>query len=342
MFYSIQFLRGIAALMVVMTHVAHKGEQYGTGSLDWFHIGGDGVELFFVISGFIMCSTTHNKNTSFLKFIKNRIERIIPLYWILSFVALMVFIISPGLVNSSGGTTGVIESFFLVPNGDKFLIQNGWTLSYEFYYYIIFSLFILLTSNRFIRYTGVVITIVTLSIIGVLFKPESPYLSFLSSNLLLGFVFGVFSFIFYTYLRPGKYIALGLIVAGVSYLVFKNELGAPEVIFGRAITSGLPMFIIFLGMISLEGWFSKNKGGIAYLFEQLGNSSYSLYLVHPFVLSPVAMVLNRLGYLNSFVFSFGIIAISITAGLVTFYLLERPIAKALKKKGDVTIPGAVG
>ena len=56
-----------------------------------------------------------------------------------SVFALIVFLISPNLINSSGGETGIFESFFLIPNGSKFLINNGWTLSYEFYYYFIFS-----------------------------------------------------------------------------------------------------------------------------------------------------------------------------------------------------------
>ena len=54
MLYSIQFLRGIAALLVVMAHTAHKGNIYNTETLSWFHIGGSGVDLFFIISGFIL------------------------------------------------------------------------------------------------------------------------------------------------------------------------------------------------------------------------------------------------------------------------------------------------
>lgn len=72
MLYSIQFLRGIAALLVVMAHTAHKGNIYNTETLSWFHIGGSGVDLFFIISGFIMCYTTHNKNLTIISFLTLR------------------------------------------------------------------------------------------------------------------------------------------------------------------------------------------------------------------------------------------------------------------------------
>ena len=103
MLYSVQFLRGIAALMVVISHTSFKGQQYSVDTLQWYHIGGSGVDLFFIISGFIMCYTTYNKKVNFLNFMRNRFIRIIPLYWVLSFFALIVFLISPNLINSSGG-----------------------------------------------------------------------------------------------------------------------------------------------------------------------------------------------------------------------------------------------
>lgn len=123
MIYSIQYLRGIAALLVVLHHATHKGFQYGNSSLDWLKIDSSGVDLFFIISGFIMCYTTHNKSIDFYTFIKNRIERIIPLYWFFSVLALIIFLIAPQYVNSSGGNTGVLASFLLIPNGQKYLVN---------------------------------------------------------------------------------------------------------------------------------------------------------------------------------------------------------------------------
>ena len=91
MIYSIQYMRAIAALLVVMTHVATKGAKYGSDPLSWFNVGGAGVDLFFIISGYIMCHTVEHKESNFPSFIKARVHRIIPLYWTLTTFALVVF-----------------------------------------------------------------------------------------------------------------------------------------------------------------------------------------------------------------------------------------------------------
>jgi hypothetical protein len=103
---------------VLLHHAAWKGVQYSTDPLSWFHVGSAGIDLFFIISGFIMCFATENKHQqkgSFRKFIKNRVLRIIPLYLILTTVALIVYIIYPEKVNSTGGKTSIIDSYFLIP-----------------------------------------------------------------------------------------------------------------------------------------------------------------------------------------------------------------------------------
>ena len=103
-------MRAIAALLVVFHHAAWKGEQYSTNPLAWFSIGSIGVDLFFIISGFIMCHTVNNKKVLFSSFIKARFIRIVPLYWVLTSMALVVFLFFPEKVNSSGGVTDVLAS----------------------------------------------------------------------------------------------------------------------------------------------------------------------------------------------------------------------------------------
>ena len=327
MFFSIQFLRGIAALMVVLTHIAHKGQQYGTGSLNWFHVGGNGVDLFFIISGFIMCVTTHNKKITLLNFLLHRVIRIIPLYWVLSLAALIVFLIAPQMVNSSGGKTGIIQSFFLIPDGVKFLIQNGWTLSYEFYYYLIFAVFIFLTDVRSMRYLGVSLTILLLSVIGLILQPVTPLPAFLFSNMLLEFMLGVLGFVIISNVKLGQVSACLMIVLGLSWVTYNNLYGAPELPFGKVVTSGLPMFLIFLGSLTLEPWFATSRGWLVGAFAQVGNSSYSLYLIHPFVLSPVALILKKLGVLSPGLFTAALLSGSVICGLLTYRLIEKPLGR---------------
>ncbi|NIE98547.1 acyltransferase [Pantoea sp. Acro-805] len=333
MFYSIQFLRGIAALMVVLTHIAHKGQQYGTGSLNWFHVGGNGVDLFFIISGFIMCVTTHNKKITLLNFLLHRVIRIIPLYWLLSLAALIIFLVAPQMVNSSGGKTGIIQSFFLIPDGVKFLIQNGWTLSYEFYYYLIFSVFIFLTDIRSIRYLGVSLTILLLSGMGLILQPTTPFPAFLFSNMLLEFMLGVLGFVIISNIKLSKISACLMIMLGLTWVTYNNVYGTPDLPFGKVVTSGLPMFLIFLGALSLEPWFATSHGWLVRAFEQIGNSSYSLYLVHPFILSPVALILKKLGLLSPALFTVVLLSGAVISGLLTYRFIEKPLGRLTQRWG---------
>src|SRR5687768_4763171 len=133
---SIQIMRGIAAVMVVLLHISVKGGQYGNGALGGFLIGGAGVDLFFIISGYIMCISTAGKQLNFYEFFLHRIQRIIPLYWFSTTVALGIYLYNPGLINTSGGETSIWASYTLIPTRNRLLNSNGWTLSFEFFFYL--------------------------------------------------------------------------------------------------------------------------------------------------------------------------------------------------------------
>src|SRR5262245_20527151 len=80
---SIQYLRAAAALMVVFFHAEGMAAEYfNIGCLPSF--GAVGVDIFFIISGFIMWVTTAPERTTASSFIVNRIVRIVPLYWLVT------------------------------------------------------------------------------------------------------------------------------------------------------------------------------------------------------------------------------------------------------------------
>lgn len=98
MLNNIQVLRGFAALIVVVFHIVGASNSYKmpaeifglTGAL-----GRSGVDIFFVISGFIMVYTQYNKKTKPLSFIKDRIIRVVPIYWVFSFLFLALYFVMP-------------------------------------------------------------------------------------------------------------------------------------------------------------------------------------------------------------------------------------------------------
>jgi len=327
MILSMQYMRAVAALLVVIHHARFKASIYSTNPLEWFNVGGAGVDLFFIISGFIMCYTVDNKKISVRKFLIARVKRIIPLYWVLTSFALLVFMFYPDKINSSGGVTNIAASYFLFPTTDSYLIKNGWTLSYEFLFYSLFAIGLLLTTK--IRFLIPIILIVTLVSAGAFYETNNPILNFMTDQFLLEFVFGIFLFYFFKKVTLNTVVGFTFITLATLgfYMANLNQLNYP-----RVIEYGLPALLLFIGMLSFEPFFQKNKSHpILMLFENMGNSSYSLYLLHPFVLVATTMVLVKLdltehGYLFVALLSIS----SIIGGHLCYLLLEKNLQKIVR------------
>ncbi len=323
-------MRAIASLLVVFHHAAWKGEQYSTNPLHWFHVGSIGVDLFFVISGFIMCYTVDNKKVDFWSFIKARFFRIIPLYWVLTFLALIVYLIFPGKVNSSGGATDVLASFTLIPTNGKYLINNGWTLSYEFLFYFIFSTCLML--NRPIKYLLPCTIIIIAYTIGCFLGEVNYLVTFFTSEYLLEFVFGILAFYLSKRVSANLYVGAILIALSTVMLFIVNiNLSFTEP--SRIIQFGVPSLLFFVGMIFMEPMFIlKSNKGLSRILKTLGDSSYSLYLFHPFVLVACSIVLSFLGLTEYGGIFVGILVVtSLLSGHICYLILERPISKIIKK-----------
>lgn len=322
MIISIQYMRGIAALLVVFSHIAHKVSQHSPNNIYLpSNIGELGVDLFFIISGFIMVYISSVKENNIYDFLTSRFVRIIPLYWILTTAALLVYLYEPSLINSSGGTTSIINSYFLIPDENKFLVQNGWTLSYEFYFYFIFSIGIFISYKN--RSTVVTFILIALATYG--FYQNSD--EFIFNSFLIEFALGIISFQLYSKLpslRPA-YI-YSFITISLSGFIFLDT-GI------RIIDNVLPVFFLFLTILYLEPFFQKNSKFILLKFtEMIGNSSYSLYLLHPFVLSGITIILNKEFIHNhSYLYSFIMLSMSIFLGFLCFKYIETTSSKLLKK-----------
>ena len=329
MVLSVQYMRAIAALLVVLHHSIEKGVQYNMISKSWFDIGGElGVNLFFIISGYIMCHATYNKKIDFKKFLKARFIRILPLYWVLTTVVLVIYFISPELINSSGGTTSVIDSYFLIPSGNSYLVQNGWTLSYEFYFYFIFALG--LSAVAYMKYLIPIIIIALLVLIGVFVQFDTPILKFLTNQILLEFLLGIVIFIVFQKCSINKAISVLLIISAVA-LAYWSAQGMVNIY----VFSYVVPLLFFIGMIGLESSFVNLQQSIpSKLLEGLGNSSYSLYLIHPFALVVVSKILFLFGaLLPSSLFLLLLIVASLVAGHLCYLLLEKNLTRFFKGLG---------
>ncbi len=140
---SIQTLRALAILTVVLGHLALVEVKFGQGAtvLPAFLIRGlGGIDLFFIISGLMMVITSRGKFHSgkrALSFIYNRLVRIYPLYWIYSFAALAAFLIHPAwwVTNAPENWRDLLVSFLLLPSRRLPLLNVAWMLIHLIYFY---------------------------------------------------------------------------------------------------------------------------------------------------------------------------------------------------------------
>ena len=286
-------MRAIAVLLVMFYHAAWKREIYSESSWDWFNFGEAGVDLFFIISGYIMCYTTYRRKTDIYKFMKARFTRIIPLYWIITCAALLIYLIAPDKINSSGGDRSIFDSFTLLPTQGKYLVQNGWTLSYEFFFYIIFSLGLgfAATKKHFIP----AVILAALVIVGQIFSPSNVYLKFMTDPILIEFIMGIAAFNLLQKYVYSRSTAIFICVSSISMLILISYLGGSN----RVIDYGIPSLFFFIGMVSLEDNFRKHKHHLpSKLLGKIGDSSYSSYLIHPFFLAIGAIVFSKISIAN--------------------------------------------
>jgi exopolysaccharide production protein ExoZ len=183
---SIQYLRGIAAVAVV---TFHQLQGWSAG----FRGGRYGVDLFFIISGFIMIALTDGRSIGPKRFLIDRVARIVPPYWVATISAFVLTVAIAPLNNSSGDPALLLRSLFFIPDlNDQGHIWPtlylGWTLNYEVFFYFIFSLCLLVGERSRLAVLGLALAALTAA--GALLHPRAVPLQVYTSPLLLEFFIG--------------------------------------------------------------------------------------------------------------------------------------------------------
>ena len=271
-------LRALAAIAVVLHHayphyVAMGGNLPLVGAVSqWGFLG---VDIFFVISGFIMAYTTFNKERTFdnaKTFFKHRLFRIYLGYW--PFFVMMLFELywqNPQKLES----LDLFGSFLLVnSNISQLLLPISWSLSYELYFYILF-VFTFLFSIRYLQVLIPLFSIIILSLaLYAFFNLEFSH-SFFYSPFILEFFAGVLLYMYKEYIMKIWILFIAVIIVVIAYGYgieheLKNGLS-------RVSSFGVGSLFIVLSALILE---EKNLFRAGKTFENLGNSSYTLYLSH--------------------------------------------------------------
>ncbi|RYC10016.1 acyltransferase family protein [Ciceribacter ferrooxidans] len=314
--YGIQYLRAAAAIAVVLFHAA---EKLGYS----FAIGAVGVDVFFVVSGFIMWVITERRTPTPAGFLRGRIRRIVPVYWMATAVMIAGGLagLFPNLRLSIGH---VMASFLFVParspsNGEIWpVLVQGWTLNYEMFFYVVFAVALFLPRQW--RFLAIGLLFAALVAAGQIFESDNVFLVTYTRPIILEFVAGMaIGMLWLNRRMPGRLTGVLLIAAGLGGFAVIHLLGLPF----DAWDCGPLATALVLGVVSLEA-----NGGIARaaLPAFLGDASYSIYLWHTFAISVTAKVGMAAG-IPMPALMVSAVAAGILAGAIGYTAFERPTTR---------------
>lgn len=322
--WSIQYLRALAALGVVVFH-ALESTPYK------FHIGQAGVDVFFVVSGFIMTILMLGREDDPRLFLWRRLVRIAPLYWAVTFAALAVSWIKPNFFyRFDGSLENTLLSLLFVPHasadGVAPVLWQGWTLEYEMFFYGLCALCLLAPAGRRLMLLGAALGALTLA--GAALPVGGPAGAVYTNPLLLEFAAGVaLATAWRRGLMARPLLGAAALIAGLGAFV-AHHFGILPVSGLRALDWGLPALLTVAGAVSLEaaGRVPRSRASLL-----LGDASYSLYLTHGFVVSalvwtaPAAPVWLKAS---------AAAVLSAAAAIACYLVFERPTTQALKRLGE--------
>jgi exopolysaccharide production protein ExoZ len=320
---SIQYLRAAAALMVVGYHVIGEAGV----------IGAAGVDVFFVISGFVIGLITTGRRVHPLAFAYDRAARILPLYWLFTALLVATKLAAPGLLPRLPlDSEWIARSFLLIPTlmpgttGAFPFLYQGWTLWYEALFYVAAAAAIVLAPQR----QAAVLTamLAVLVVTGMVLQPQGVVGATYTDPLLIEFLVGYW---FAVWRAAGGRFApsasVALIAAGIAGLIVAAfGAGAPEG-WPRILIWGLPAMALVIGAISLD---DSGRIGEWTLPRLLGDASYAIYLSHGIAVSMVLLFWRLTGMpltnpTGQPTLALATFALATAAGIAVHLVVERPM-----------------
>lgn len=342
---SLQVMRAFAALAVVLHHTladaaslaAAAGRQAPMAYLvDRLSAG---VDLFFVISGFVMVYSSRDlfeARGAAATFLKRRLTRIVPLYWLVTTLLLAVAWLLPDDLNSApAGIAYVIKSYLFIPaarpDGTIMpVISLGWTLNYEMLFYVLFSFALVLPRRAaLMAISGLLLTI---SAAGLLAQPHAVPLKFWTSPLILEFALGaLIAELRCSGARIGFGSATVTVGLGLAVIAFAQ---VPAGDFERLLAWGFASAVI-VGALTLS-----RASGLLPAFAPLvalGDASYALYLTHPFAMRAMKTAwvsCDLTPWLGVYTYVVAAVATAVLLALATYRFVERPMLGVLRRRAQ--------
>ncbi|GET38945.1 acyltransferase family protein [Microseira wollei] len=366
--YSIQALRGIAASLVVLFHtqglIEIFSDQYNVdnGLLNnFFHLkdfGAIGVDIFFfVMSGFVMVIVTKNKfhqREISVKFFLKIIFRVVPIYWFYTtltillvlfynnFFSKMFFTFSASFFDAITSMKTIFYSYFFIPPSSSFrkfypILSVGWSLNVEMYFYIILAFTLRFIPEKY--FLLFIITFFSLSSSASIFiNNPGAILSLITAPICLEFVFGCLIGVWYLKgvdltVKQSKLLFWTGVASISTYIFFQYPQYSGTLAWWqdsvRFFWWGIPSALLIAGAVFLEKAIDYKPHSF---LLSLGNTSYSIYLIHMFVLSFIMTLWFDLNLHQLIPIDLLILiswVVSITAGYCSYIILEKPLIEYL-------------
>ena len=320
--YGLQYLRGLAACAVVAYHAADRAQRP-------FTVGEAGVDLFFVLSGFLMWAIT-DADSRPGRFLADRAKRIVPIYWIVTSVMLAGALagLFPAVRLS---VAHVVTSYAFLPsvspsNGQIWpLLVPGWTLNYEVGFYLLFGAALCLP--RAVQLGMLTAVLIALAAIHPLVGRDQAALYFYSDPHILEFLGGLWLAQLWRSPAFGHAATRGVLIA-TTVALCGLALALPAE-WPKALRYGLPALSAVATILAFE----RRPGGIAELpaLRLLGDASYSIYLWHTLALAVTAKVATTLHIADAVAIPLHMVA-GIGIGLIGYAGLEKPVMRYFHRR----------
>jgi peptidoglycan/LPS O-acetylase OafA/YrhL len=332
---AVQVLRGLAACGVMFSHIAEELLKKADGALPAVlpvivAVGRGGVDVFFVISGFVMMYVSMGDFGSPdgpRRFVLKRVARVVPVYWFYTTLMLVIVLVAPGLVRAADRSPGyILASYFFFPVVQKTsgemqpLLELGWTLNYEMYFYLIFAGALFLQ-----RRAGIVVLALYFSaavLVGAFLGPSAGALWYWTRPIILQFLAGaILAVLFFSGVRVPRYAALALSAGGLLWLIAFYDDG------NVGLTTLSVTAICWVAAATLVKAKSSSVAGNSPLWRfllLLGDASYSLYLVHMFVIRAVSHIVHSSSSIYLYAFPALVVPVSIICAIASYRYIEIP------------------
>ncbi len=295
MLYNLHLLRVIAALGVVYFHTTSVAGL----KLDW-DVGSRGVDVFFVISGFIIAYIATSKPEQFFL---RRLIRVVPFYWAATAFVFAMVSIAPNLFHTTTASMPhLIASllFFPHPGADGEMQPTlilGWSLNYEMFFYVWFAISLRISQ----RWSPVLCAgwLIAVMLAIHLMQSTNPVAAFYARPIVLEFCYGLVAFYVFQWCSARRdalarisglqWVLLAILVGGLVAIVVGEE--RYRDLLPRYLIAGIPSFFVVTSALLLERLFGlSTKNRLIFL---LGEASYIIYLVHPYIIFTVLRVVAR-------------------------------------------------